>query len=78
MGAAILRQSNSFAKIGPKTANLGPKVVFLARYWSSWPIWHHARPIKRNLGGFLYDKVLKLFLQTVVVAILGQKIADFA
>ena len=51
---------------------------FLARYWSFWPIWHHARPRKRNLSGFLYDEVLKLFLQTVIIAILGQKIADFA
>jgi hypothetical protein len=29
LGAAKLRQSNSFAKIGLKTANFGPKVVFL-------------------------------------------------
>ena len=28
MSAAILRQSDSFAEINPKTANFGPKVVY--------------------------------------------------
>ena len=44
----------------------------------SWPIWHHARPRERNFGGFLDDEVLKLFLETVIIAILGQQAADFA
>ena len=62
-------------------ANFGPKVVFwsfLAKFWSSWTIWHHARPRERNFGGFLDDEVLKLFLETVIIAILGQQAADFA
>jgi hypothetical protein len=29
LGAAKVRQSDSFAKINPKTANFGPKVVYL-------------------------------------------------
>ena len=29
MGAAKLRQSDSFSEINPKTANVGPKVVYL-------------------------------------------------
>ena len=28
----------------PKTANFGPKLAFLAKYWHFWPIWSNAWP----------------------------------
>ena len=29
----------------PINGQIGPKLVFLAKYWHFWPIWSHARPI---------------------------------
>ena len=81
MGAAKRRQSDSFATIGPKTAKFGPTVVFLVIFGQILVFLAHLAPCpikKEKIGWFLYDEVLKFYLQTVIIVIIGQQTPDFA